>query len=393
MNSEKPVSIESIRNSSLFLEGVSILVVDGDSTCLTIISKMLHRIGYKVVTAKRASDALSIVREKEDDLNLVLTEAHLPDMDKYEFLERMGEISKLPVVTMSFIPNVVMSADDNENAMLGSLFKGAMLYLVKPITLDDIKNLWQFALMKNSEKTIAADGVSSVPGESSEESASDDDTESQLFENTRKQSHQKAKRKVPEETDKDEEEEDYDSSVLKKPKLIWTNELHNRFLQAIKLLGIDRAHPKKILQHMNVPGLKKGNVSSHLQLDSTHPNSSHVGRGITSNELAGFGQIGNSNGEETLSGNMDPFSMDNIDFGDATHCLALLSDTTQQEQLQQQQQFLQQPYLPPPLPLQPPQEPEEHDIFGVERGEIDELFDLSKDPNNMFLDEDLDDLW
>jgi hypothetical protein len=129
------------------------------------------------------------------------------------------------------------------------------------------------------------------------------------------------------------------------------------------------------------------------QLDSTHPNSSHVGRGITSNELAGFGQIGNSNGEETLSGNMDPFSMDNIDFGDATHCLALLSDTTQQEQLQQQQQFLQQPYLPPPLPLQPPQEPEEHDIFGVERGEIDELFDLSKDPNNMFLDEDLDDLW
>jgi PleD family two-component response regulator len=51
------------------------------------------------VTAKRASDALSIVREKEDDLNLVLTEAHLPDMDKYEFLERMGEISKLPVVS------------------------------------------------------------------------------------------------------------------------------------------------------------------------------------------------------------------------------------------------------------------------------------------------------
>ena len=135
-----------------------------------------------------------------------------------------------------------MSADDNENAMLGSLFKGAMLYLVKPITLDDIKNLWQFALMKNSEKTLVADGVSSVQGESSEESASDDDTESQLFENTRKQSHQKAKRKVPEETDKDEEEEDYDSSVLKKPKLIWTNELHNRFLQAIKLLGIDSKH-------------------------------------------------------------------------------------------------------------------------------------------------------
>ena len=52
------------------------------------------------MTAKRASDALAIARE-EDDLQLVLAEAHLPDMDKYEFLERMGEMSKLPVVSKS----------------------------------------------------------------------------------------------------------------------------------------------------------------------------------------------------------------------------------------------------------------------------------------------------
>ena len=135
-----------------------------------------------------------------------------------------------------------MSADDNENAVLGSLFKGAALYLLKPITLNDVKNLWQFAFMKNSEKTLVADVVSSVQGESSEESASDEDTESQSFENKRKQSLQKAKRIALEETEKDEEEENYDSSVLKKPKLTWTNELHDRFLQAIKVLGIDSKH-------------------------------------------------------------------------------------------------------------------------------------------------------
>lgn len=135
-----------------------------------------------------------------------------------------------------------MSADDNENTMLGSLFKGAALYLIKPITLNDMKNLWQFAFLKNSEKTLVADGESSVQGESSEESASDEDTESQSFENKRKQSLQKGKRIAPEETEKDEEEENYDSSVLKKPKLTWTNELHDRFLQAIKVLGIDSKH-------------------------------------------------------------------------------------------------------------------------------------------------------
>ena len=134
-----------------------------------------------------------------------------------------------------------MSADDNENTVLGSLFKGAALYLIKPITLNDMKNLWQFAFMKNSEKTLVADGVSSVQGESSEESASDEDTESQSFENKRKQSLQKAKIIALEEMEKDEEE-NYDSSVLKKPKLTWTNELHDRFLQAIKVLGIDGKH-------------------------------------------------------------------------------------------------------------------------------------------------------
>ena len=134
-----------------------------------------------------------------------------------------------------------MSADDNENTVLGSLFKGAALYLIKPITLNDMKNLWQFAFMKNSEKTLVADGVSSVQGESSEESASDEDTESQSFENKRKQSLQKAKRIALEEMEKDEEE-NYDSSVLKKPKVTWTNELHDRFLQAIKVLGIDGKH-------------------------------------------------------------------------------------------------------------------------------------------------------
>lgn len=51
------------------------------------------------MTAKRAYDALSIAQKKEDELHLVLTEAHLPDMDKYELLEKMKAVSKVPVVS------------------------------------------------------------------------------------------------------------------------------------------------------------------------------------------------------------------------------------------------------------------------------------------------------
>uniref|UniRef100_K3XSG5 HTH myb-type domain-containing protein n=1 Tax=Setaria italica TaxID=4555 RepID=K3XSG5_SETIT len=49
-----------------------------------------------------------------------------------------------------------------------------------------------------------------------------------------------------------------------KPRVIWTPELHNIFLKAYNALGEDAA-PKKILALMNVDGITRENVASHLQ--------------------------------------------------------------------------------------------------------------------------------
>lgn len=49
-----------------------------------------------VVTAALASDALSIIEEKKDELNLVLVEARLPDMEIHELTEKIKESSDLP---------------------------------------------------------------------------------------------------------------------------------------------------------------------------------------------------------------------------------------------------------------------------------------------------------
>lgn len=96
--------------------------------------------------------------------------------------------------------------------MLGGLFKGAVLYLLKPVTMNDLKNLWQFSFM-NKKTSIASKGMSSF---------------------------QKSKRKIIEEMDKNHEKEDKAVFTLpKKQKVVWTNELHSRFLLAVKSLGID----------------------------------------------------------------------------------------------------------------------------------------------------------
>ena len=53
--------------------------------------------------------------------------------------------------------------------------------------------------------------------------------------------------------------------LSKKPRLVWTPELHTRFMNAVNHLGVKNAVPKTILQLMNVEGMTRENVASHLQ--------------------------------------------------------------------------------------------------------------------------------
>ncbi|KAJ9545962.1 hypothetical protein OSB04_025669 [Centaurea solstitialis] len=53
--------------------------------------------------------------------------------------------------------------------------------------------------------------------------------------------------------------------ITKKNKVIWTPDLHNKFLEAINKLGVDRAVPTKIIDLMKVDGLTRDHIASHLQ--------------------------------------------------------------------------------------------------------------------------------
>lgn len=46
---------------------------------------------------------------------------------------------------------------------------------------------------------------------------------------------------------------------------MWTPQLHKRFEEAVIKLGVEKAVPKTIMQIMNVDGLTRENVASHLQ--------------------------------------------------------------------------------------------------------------------------------
>jgi len=57
----------------------------------------------------------------------------------------------------------------------------------------------------------------------------------------------------------------YKVGSKRKDRCIWTDELHSQFEGAVETLGIEHAKPMAILDIMQVPGLTKANVKSHLQ--------------------------------------------------------------------------------------------------------------------------------
>ncbi|KAG8660185.1 transcription factor LUX [Manihot esculenta] len=59
--------------------------------------------------------------------------------------------------------------------------------------------------------------------------------------------------------------EDPSTRTPKRPRLVWTPQLHKRFVDVVAYLGIKNAVPKTIMQLMNVEGLTRENVASHLQ--------------------------------------------------------------------------------------------------------------------------------
>ncbi|XRA98743.1 transcription factor MYBC1 [Pycnococcus provasolii] len=53
--------------------------------------------------------------------------------------------------------------------------------------------------------------------------------------------------------------------AVKRARLVWTPQLHRCFVKAVNESGVDTAAPKQIMKRMQVEGLTRENVASHLQ--------------------------------------------------------------------------------------------------------------------------------
>jgi DNA-binding response OmpR family regulator len=77
----------------------SVLVVDDDADVRTLVSELLTRAGYRVTEAEDGRVALRALYEARPDL--ILLDISMPGLDGWGTLERIRELSDVPVVMVS----------------------------------------------------------------------------------------------------------------------------------------------------------------------------------------------------------------------------------------------------------------------------------------------------
>ena len=106
-----------------------ILVVDDEPPIVRLVKAKLRVDGYEVLTASAGEEALEILSQESPDL--VVLDVMMPDMDGFETLRRIRQLSNVPVV--------MLTARGSDMDKLKGLQSGADDYITKPFNPDELE--------------------------------------------------------------------------------------------------------------------------------------------------------------------------------------------------------------------------------------------------------------
>jgi DNA-binding response OmpR family regulator len=108
-----------------------ILVIDDEEDILDFVSRVLTDGGYKVFTALNAEEGFECM--KKEEIDLLLLDIMLPKIDGWEVIKIMkadASMKKIPVAMLT-------ARLDSHDKIIG-LREGAVDYICKPFTADDL---------------------------------------------------------------------------------------------------------------------------------------------------------------------------------------------------------------------------------------------------------------
>ncbi|CAK8567706.1 unnamed protein product [Lathyrus sativus] len=122
-----------------------VLLVEADDCTRQIITALLRKCNYKVAAVADGLKAWEILKGRPRNFDLILTEVDLPSVSGYALLSLIMEHDSCKT-----IPVIMMSSQDSVSTVYKCMCRGAADYLVKPIRINELRNLWQHVWRRQS---------------------------------------------------------------------------------------------------------------------------------------------------------------------------------------------------------------------------------------------------
>jgi DNA-binding response OmpR family regulator len=103
-----------------------ILLVDDNEIILKVLSNILESEGYLISAAKNGLEALKLTFQEKPDL--IITDFIMPGMDGVALIKKLKN-----QLATRFIPIIMLTAKDEEDAEVEGIDAGADDYLTKPV--------------------------------------------------------------------------------------------------------------------------------------------------------------------------------------------------------------------------------------------------------------------
>ncbi len=132
--------------------GKLILVVDDEPRMIRFVQYNLELEGFRVITAQNGLEAVEKVRTQLPDL--VIMDVMMPEMDGFEALERIRQVSDVPVIMLT-----VKGEDEDKHLAFSA---GADDYLTKPFSPQELVDRVKAVLRRTLGPNAGEDQVLKV---------------------------------------------------------------------------------------------------------------------------------------------------------------------------------------------------------------------------------------
>ncbi len=112
---------------------VTILLIDDEDMVIQVGTKMLARLGYKVLTAEGGKAAIKLFSEMSDEIDVVILDLIMPDMDAGMIMKRLKAIDPLAKIILASGYNLDIYAKTD-------MASNCIDFIQKPFTLGTLQS-------------------------------------------------------------------------------------------------------------------------------------------------------------------------------------------------------------------------------------------------------------